>query len=95
MRKSMRVLGARIAIKSVSKLPMGDENTLGVAEVLDEVTYVHKDLSKHALPRIIMHESVHHALWISGVSQVINPATEETLAQVFTRLYYELKEQGF
>jgi hypothetical protein len=91
----MRVLGAKIAIRRASKLPMGDEHTLGVADVLEEVTHVHADLSKHAMPRIIIHEAVHHALWISGVSQVTRGESEETLCQIFTRLYYELKEQGF
>jgi hypothetical protein len=95
MRKSMRVLGAKIAIKSVSKLPMGDEHTLGVADVLDQVTHVHKNLSKFAAPKILIHEAGHHAFWHSGVSQSISPELEEVLCQVFTRLYYELKEQGF
>lgn len=95
--RSLTVLGVKIAIRQTDKLPMGDnENAevLGVAEVLDDRIYIHKDMSELGKRKILAHEIFHHALFKNGVSQSITPQIEEVLCQSFATLYFELKKQG-
>jgi len=95
--KSITILGTPTTIKLSAKLPEeanSDRDTLGMADLLDHVIHVHKDLSPEAKKRILLHEVVHHALWRSGLSQSINGDLEEVMAQTFAYLYQELKRQG-
>jgi len=95
--KSITILGAPTAIKLSANLPEeagSERDTLGLADLLDHVIHIHRDLSPDAKKRILLHEAAHHAMWRSGISQSINGDLEEVMAQTFAYLYQELKRQG-
>ena len=92
--KQVMILGHKVSIKQTSKLPSGDADTLGVADVLDDVIHLHKDMSNEAKYKILLHEIFHHALWANGVSQTISPEIEECIVQAFASVYREIKKQG-
>ena len=95
--KSITILGTPTAVKLSKSLPESpDENrdTLGLADLLDHIIHVHKDISAPAKRRIMLHEIWHHASWRNGISQSIPPELEEVMCQTFAYLYDELKRQG-
>lgn len=92
--KQVIILGHKVAIKQTSKLPGGDKDTLGVADVLDDEIHIHKGMSDAAKHKILLHEIFHHALWANGVSQTISPEIEECIVQAFASVYREIKKQG-
>jgi hypothetical protein len=76
-------------------MPDGEsDEVLGVADVLDDRIYIHKNMSDLGKRKILAHEIYHHALFKNGVSQSLDPKIEEVLAQTFATLYFELKKQG-
>lgn len=94
MRKTMRVMGQKIAVREVDRLPVGDDETLGVADILEHTTYILKSLPRAAKPNILVHEAVHHLCWQSGLSQYLTKEQEEMVCQLFAAFHRELKEQG-
>lgn len=93
--KSVMILGHKTKIVHTRELPETpkDDDTIGLADILDHVIHVHKDLSKEAKRRIMLHEIYHHNLWRSGVDQSISKELQEVLCQNFAYLYDELKGQ--
>lgn len=92
--RSLTVLGVKIVIKQTDKLPMGDDETLGVADILDDKIFIHKNMSELGKRKILAHELWHHISFKSGVSQSVTPEIDEVLAQTFATVYFELKKQG-
>lgn len=94
--RSVMVLGHKITIKQTEKFPVEDaeRDILGLADILEETIYLHKNLPAKARNKVLIHELAHMGLYLSGASQSISPEIEETLCQMFANLYVELKRQG-
>ena len=92
--KSVTILGHKTVVKQVRSLPDGiDVDTVGLADLTDDVIYLHKDLSDTAKKKILLHEIFHHGMWKNGVDQTLNASQLECLCQLFTYLYIEIKRQ--
>lgn len=94
MRKNMRVMGVKIAIKEVKKLRDGDDGTLAIAYTLEHKTELLKSLPPVSKNNLLIHEAVHHLCWQSGLSQYLTKEQEEMVCQLFAAFHRELKEQG-
>jgi len=93
--KFVYIQGHKTLIKQTAALEDTEgKDTLGMADLLDHVIHIHKDMSPQAKRRILLHEATHHALWRNGLSQSISPELEEVMCQTFAYLYEELKGQG-
>jgi hypothetical protein len=92
--KSITILGHKTTVKQVKALPGDAEvDTLGVADLTDDIIYLHKAMSENAKQKILLHEIFHHAMWRNGVDQTLNGSQLECLCQMFTYLHLELKRQ--
>jgi hypothetical protein len=93
--KSVMILGHKTKIVHTKDLPVEkDDDTVGLADILDHVIHIHKDISKESKRRIMLHEIFHHAMWRNGATQSISKEMEEVLCQTFSYLYDELKRQN-
>jgi hypothetical protein len=68
-------------------------DTVGLADLTDDVIYLHKEMTEAAKQKILLHEIFHHAMWRNGVDQTLNASQLECLCQLFTYLYIEIKRQ--
>ena len=97
--KSVVILGDRISVKQAAAGEMANyeeagEDVLGLALLLEDTILVRADAPNHYKKKILAHEIFHLACFKSGISQSINSSTEESLCQLFSQIYFQLKKQG-
>jgi len=97
--RSVVILGDKISVKQASAQAMANyeeagEDVLGLALLLEDSVLIRADAPSAYKKKILAHEIFHLACFKSGISQSINSSTEESLCQLFSQLYFQLKKQG-
>jgi len=92
--KNVDVLGITCPVKQCDMKKHLDEDALGLADLLANKIYIEKFVPDAVKPRLLVHEAAHIALWHSGIHFCLNDSEIETLCQIISTLYFELKKQG-
>lgn len=91
--KSINILGIKCPVKECDIKKTLSEDALGLTDLLENKIYIEKFQPEDSKKRTLVHEAVHVALWHSGVHFTLSPDMCETLCQVMSALYFELKKQ--
>lgn len=97
--KSVTIMGDKVTVRQATPSEMAtyedqSEDVLGLALLLEESILVRSDAPNSYKKKILAHEIFHIACFKSGVSQSISASTEESLCQLFSQIYFQLKKQG-
>lgn len=97
--KKVSILGEIIEIKQVSEESFKQytakgEEILGLALLLERKILILSTIPETQKKNVLAHEIFHFMLYQSGASQSISPEIEEVLCQTFSKLYFQLKNQG-